>query len=506
MTTSTPQSPEDLSRTDFDVLIIGAGISGIGAACYLRSRSRGRSFAILEARDAVGGTWDLFRFPGIRSDSDLFTFGFGFKPWTSNRSIAAADLILDYLRETVAENDLERHIRFGHRITAARWSSDDARWTVTAQRGDGQTVELTCAFLFTGTGYYDYEKAFTPQFDGVEEFAGTVVHPQFWPEDLDYAGKRVVVIGSGATAVTIIPAMAETAASVTMLQRSPSYMLALPAEDPLHALLKRLIGPRRAYRFTRRKNVFIQRAVYRLSQRYPRFMRRVLMADAKRRLPKGYDVEKHFNPTYDPWDQRMCIVPDGDLYETISAGQASIVTDRIDRFTREGIRLASGQVLEADIIVTATGLNLLPMGGMTFTVDGADVDLPETTVYKSMMLSGVPNFAFAIGYTNASWTLKVDLVCEHLCRLLAYMDQREADMVVPVRDGGEMDRRPLFDLTSGYVMRGIQRFPHAGTRGPWTAAMAYERDVERLRDGPVDGPELRFRTRVAPREPAPVAA
>src|SRR3954451_3006161 len=415
--------------TDFDVLIVGAGISGIGAGCYLTSRAPGRSFAILEGRDAIGGTWDLFRFPGIRSDSDLFTFGYAFKPWISNRSIAASDLILDYLHETVAQYDLEPHIRFGHHITTARWSSDDARWTVTARRGDGETVELTSRFLFTGTGYYDYEKPFTPPFEGVEEFAGTVVHPQFWPEDLDYAGKRVVVIGSGATAATIIPAMGETAAAVTMLQRSPSYMLALPAEDPLHALLKRLIGPRRAYRFTRRKNVFIQRAIYRLCQRYPRFMRRVIMADAKRRLPKGFDVEQHFNPTYDPWDQRMCVVPDGDLYEAISAGKASVVTDSIDRFTPEGIRLASGGVLEADVIVTATGLNIIPFGRMALAVDGAEVDLPETTVYKSMMLSGVPNFAFAIGYVNASWTLKVDLVCEHMIRLLDHMDRRAADMV-----------------------------------------------------------------------------
>jgi cation diffusion facilitator CzcD-associated flavoprotein CzcO len=505
MTTPTPPT-RDTSRADFDVLIVGAGISGIGAACHLTSRSPGRSFAILEGREAIGGTWDLFRFPGIRSDSDLFTFGYAFKPWTSKKSIAAADLILDYLHETVAENDLGRHIRFGHRVTGARWSSGDARWTVTAQRGDGEIVELTCRFLFAGTGYYDYEQGFTPQFDGIDEFAGPVVHPQFWPEDLDYAGKKVVIIGSGATAVTILPAMTGTAAHVTMLQRSPSYMLAMPAEDPIAKLLNRITDPRRAYRIVRRKNVVIQRGIYKASQRYPRLVRRVLMADARRRLPKGYDVGTHFNPTYDPWDQRMCVVPDGDLFEAIGSGAASIVTDRIDRFTRDGIRLASGRVLDADIIVTATGLNMLPMGGIDLAVDGAPVALPETTVYKSMMLSDVPNFAFAIGYTNASWTLKVDLVCEHLCRLLAHMDERDADMVVPVRQGADMDRQPLFDLTSGYVHRGIQRFPHAGTRDPWTAAMAYERDVERLRDGAVDGPELRFRTRVGSPESAPVAA
>jgi cation diffusion facilitator CzcD-associated flavoprotein CzcO len=495
------------ARTDFDVLIIGAGISGIGAAYHLATRSPGRSFAILEGREAIGGTWDLFRFPGIRSDSDLFTFGFAFKPWTSDKSIAGGDLILDYLREAVAENNLGRHIRFGHCVTGARWSSEEARWTVTAQRADdGEIIELTCRFLFSGTGYFDYEQGFTPPFTGIEDFAGKVIHPQFWPADLDYAGKRVVIIGSGATAVTILPAMTGVAAHVTMLQRSPSYMLSLPAEDPIANTLKHIIGPRRAYRITRRKNIFVQRGIYKASQRYPRLVRRVLMADAKRRLPKGYDVDTHFNPTYDPWDQRMCVVPDGDLFEAISSGGAAVVTDRIDRFTRDGIRLASGVVLEADIIVTATGLNMLPMGGITLTVDGTDIELPDTMVYKSMMLSDVPNFAFAIGYTNASWTLKVDLVCEHLCRMLAHMEDRNADMVVPVRTEGDMERLPLFDLTSGYVQRGIQRFPHAGSRGPWTAAMAYERDVARLRDGAVGDPELHFRTRVSPPEPAPIAA
>jgi len=499
---ATARSQQD---TDFDVLIVGAGISGIGAACYLRRRLPGRSFAILEGRDAIGGTWDLFRFPGIRSDSDLFTFGYAFKPWTSNRSIAAADLILDYLHETIAEYDLEPHIRFGHRVTAARWSSEDARWTVTTQSSAGETAELTCRFLFSGTGYYDYENGFTPEFEGVEEFEGQVVHPQFWPEDLDYAGKRVVIIGSGATAVTILPAMAGTAAHVTMLQRSPSYIVSMPGEDPLFKRLKPIVGLPRAYRAARRFNIGFQRALYKLSQRYPRVMRRMLIADVRRRLPKGYDVDTHFNPAYDPWDQRMCLVPDGDMFEAISAGQASVETDRIDRFTREGIRLASGRVLEADIIVTATGLNLLPLGGITLSVDGADVDLPETTVYKSMMLSGVPNFAFAIGYINASWTLKVDLVCDHMCRLLAHMDERGADIVVPVRPDQGTERLPLFVLTSGYVLRGIHRFPHAGTTGPWTAEHAYERDVERLRDGPVDGPDLQFRSRVAPPEREPVA-
>jgi cation diffusion facilitator CzcD-associated flavoprotein CzcO len=492
--------------TEFDVLIVGAGISGIGAACHLRKRLPGRSFAILEGRNAIGGTWDLFRFPGIRSDSDLFTFGYAFKPWTSDRSIAAGDLILDYLHEAVAENDIERHIRFGHHVSAARWSSDAARWTVTARRDDGETVELTSRFLFIGTGYFNYEQGFTPQFEGVEEFAGAVVHPQFWPEDLDYAGKRVVIIGSGATAVTILPAMTGSAAHVTMLQRSPSYMLALPAEDPIANGLKRVIGVHRAYPITRRRYIWMQRAIYKASQRWPRAARRALMADARRRLPKGYDVETHFNPPYDPWDQRMCIVPDGDLFESVASGRASVATGHIDRFEPDGIRLTSGELIEADIVVTATGLNLQPFGGIAFSVDDAPVDLPETTIYKSMMLSGLPNFAFAVGYTNASWTLKVDLVCEHLCRLLAHMDQCGADVVVPTRGDQEIERRPVFNLSSGYVQRGSHLFPHAGATGPWSLEMAYEVDVERLRFGPVDGPDLQFRTVAPSSEPATAVA
>jgi cation diffusion facilitator CzcD-associated flavoprotein CzcO len=507
MTTSAGPGVAEPRDPDFDVLIVGAGISGIGAACHLQTRLPDRSFAILEGRDAIGGTWDMFRFPGVRSDSDLFTFGFAFKPWTSAKSIAPADMILDYLRETVAERDLARHIRLGHRVTAARWSSDDARWTVTARRAiDGEVVELTCRFLLSGTGYYDYERGYAPELDGIEDFAGPVVHPQFWPQELDYAGKRVVIVGSGATAVTLVPAMTGIASHVTMLQRSPSYMIALPAEDPLHSALSRILGPRRAYRIARSKNIMLQRGVYKASRRHPGLVRRILMADARRRLPKGYDVATHFNPAYAPWDQRMCLVPDGDLFAAISSGGASVVTGRIDRLVPEGIRLSSGEVLGADIIVLATGLRMLPLGRIELAVDGAEVELPETLVYKSMMLSGVPNFAFVIGYTNASWTLKVDLVCEHLCRLLAHMDARDADMVVPVPDDAAVERHPLFDLTSGYVQRGIHLFPRTGTRGPWAAEMAYERDVERLRDGPVEDPELHFRTRAGVRERAPVAS
>ncbi|MEA2168847.1 MAG: hypothetical protein QOF76_2147 [Solirubrobacteraceae bacterium] len=482
--------------TDFDVLIIGAGISGIGAAYHLKTKLPGKRFAMLDGRDAIGGTWDLFRYPGIRSDSDCHTMGFAFKPWTDKKAIAEAPAILRYLHEIIDDNGLAGHVRFGHQVTGARFSTDDARWTVTAEVA-GEPRELTCRFLVSGTGYYDYASAFTPDFAGVEDFAGRVVHPQFWPEDLDYAGKRVVIIGSGATAVTLVPNMTGTAAHVTMLQRSPSYMFSLPAEDPIANTLNRFIGPQRASRIVRRKNIFVQRGLYKLSRRRPDLMRKVLMADAKRRLPKGYEVDTHFNPHYDPWDQRLCLTPDGDLFDAIGSGGASIVTDRIDRFVAEGIRLQSGRVLEADIIITATGLNMQPLGGMTLNVDGADVDLPETLIYKSMMLSDVPNFAFIVGYTNASWTLKVDLVCEHVCRLLAHMDARGADVVVPVPAEPDQERTALFNLSSGYVQRGIHRFPRSGSRGPWAVQMAYEHDVEQLRDGDVSGPDLQFRARAA---------
>jgi cation diffusion facilitator CzcD-associated flavoprotein CzcO len=484
-----------------DVLIVGAGISGIGAAYHLKSRAPGTTFAVLEGRDAIGGTWDLFRYPGIRSDSDMPTFGFAHKPWTNKNSIAEARFILDYLNETVRENGLDRHIHFGHRVLGADFDTVTGRWTVTARHGD-EVVEFSARFLFSGTGYYDYAAGHTPDFAGIEDFTGQVVHPQHWPSALDYTGKKVVIIGSGATAVTLVPSMAGRAGHVTMLQRSPSYVLSLPAADPIANLLTRILGPDRAYPIIRRKNVRQQRAIFKLCKRYPKLMRRLLMADVRRRLPEGYDVDTHFGPRYDPWDQRLCMVPDGDLFKAISSGDASVVTDRIDRFTPTGILLESGAELEADIVVTATGLNIQPMGGIELRVDERPVELSETTVYKSMMLSGVPNFVFSIGYTNISWTLKVDIVCEHFCRLLQHMDATGQAMVVPVLEETDMERLPLLDLSSGYLKRRIGAFPHAGTRGPWTAAMAYEQDVARLRHGPVEDPALRF----TPHRTAEVAA
>jgi monooxygenase len=476
---------------DVDVLIVGAGISGIGTGCFLTTRLPGHSFAILEGRDAIGGTWDLFRFPGIRSDSDLFTFGFGFKPWTSDRSIAQADLILDYLRETVREHDLERHVRFGHRVVAARWSSEDARWTVSAEHA-GEQVAFRCRFLVSGTGYYDYTQGYAPDFAGIEDFTGTIVHPQFWPEDLDYAGKRVVVIGSGATAATVVPAMAGIAAHVTMLQRTPSYMLSLPAEDPIHKAMKRVLGEERTYPITRRRYIWVQRAVYRASRRYPRLVRRALLADARRHLPKGFDVGAHFNPPYDPWDQRLCAVPDGDLFRAIRDGGAEVVTDRIVTFDETGVRLASGRHLDADVIVTATGLNVQAFGGISITVDGEPVVLGETIAYKGMMLSGVPNLAYAIGYTNSSWTLKVGLLCEHFCRLLAYMAEHGHDTCRPAPADPHMPTRPLLDFAAGYIQRAVPLLPRQGDRMPWLTSMDYATDVKLLRADSVVDPELHF--------------
>jgi cation diffusion facilitator CzcD-associated flavoprotein CzcO len=503
-TSGSTNASAEATSTDVDVLIVGAGISGIGAAYHLTTRAPGQSYLVLEAREAIGGTWDQFRYPGIRSDSDMPTFGFGFKPWTHKNSIAAAPVILDYLRETVTENGIDEHIRFSHRVESADFCSATGRWTVVARHaGSAESVTFTARFLFSGTGYYDYESGYAPEFAGSEDFTGQIVHPQHWPADLDYTDKRVVIIGSGATAVTLVPAMAGTAAHVTMLQRSPSYVLSLPGRDAVANTLNRVLGPERAHPIIRRKNIAQQRAIYRFCQRYPKLARRLLMADVRRRLPQGYDVETHFGPKYDPWDQRLCMVPDGDMFTAISNGTASVATDRIERFTKTGIQLTSGQHLEADIVITATGLNMLPIGGIDLHVDGEKVDLPTTTVFKSMMLSGVPNFAFAMGYTNSSWTLKVDLVCEHFCRLIKHMDAHAYATAVPVLDDPSVEQLPLFDLSAGYVQRGINAFPKAGTRGSWTAAMAYEQDAARLRRGPVEDPALRFE---AARRPLRVAA
>jgi len=496
-----------LQPEHLDVLIVGAGLSGIGAACHLKSECAGKSFAILEAREASGGTWDLFRYPGIRSDSDMFTLGYRFRPWQEAKAIADGPSILRYIRATAREHGVDRAIRYRRRVLAASWSSPQARWTVEVERTDtGEREQLTCGFLFNNTGYYRYDEGYTPALKGSERFAGLIVHPQHWPEDLDYSGKRVVVIGSGATAVTLVPAMAGKAAHVTMLQRSPSYVLSLPAQDPLASLVRRALPPRLAYPLVRWKNALLATLVFKLSRRRPQLVKRLLRRGVQKRLPVGYDVDTHFKPRYEPWDQRLCLVPDGDLFEAISAGQASVVTDRIDTFTERGLRLESGAELEADVIVTATGLNLLVLGGMTLTVDGREIDLADTVGYKGMMLSGVPNMALTLGYTNASWTLKGDLVAEYVCRLLNHMDEHGYTRCLPRAPGPALAREPFLDLESGYVLRSVDALPKQGSTIPWRLHQSYVRDVRMLRHGPLEDEAMEFTSASPASEPEPVLA
>ena len=491
-----------MSREHVDVLIVGAGLSGVGAACRLREQCPDKSFAILEARGAIGGTWDLFRFPGIRSDSDMFTLSYPFRPWSGAQAIVDGSSILEYIRETARDHGIEDRIRLKHRVVAAEWSSSAARWTVEVERGDtGETFELTCGFLFTCTGYYRHDEGYTPEFEGVERFCGEIVHPQFWTDDVDYSGKRVVVIGSGATAVTLIPALARRAEHVTMLQRSPSYIISLPAVDPIAGLLGRLLPTRLAYPVVRWKNIHSALAIYGLSRRRPAVMKRLIRGLLERRLPRGYDIDTHFTPSYEPWDQRMCIVPDGDLFEAIRAGRVSVITDRIKTFTETGLALQSGAEVEADLIVTATGLKMMPFGGIRLCVDGSDVEWPATLAYRGMLLSGVPNMAFAFGYTNQSWTLGADLTAEQVCRLLNHMDRFGYSQCVPRNGHPAVTGVRFADLTSGYVMRAIDQFPKQGSSDPWRREQHYTRNRRELRRAPLDDPALEF-SRAAPKAEA----
>ena len=495
----------------FDVLIIGAGLSGIGAGAHLRMRSPQKTFAILEGRAATGGTWDLFRYPGVRSDSDMYTLGYSFRPWNDPKAIADGPAILSYIRETSAAYDLNEHIRFNHRVRRAEWSSEQSRWTVEAETqavasvrrdvgGPQQGCEdakpevalFTCSFLYLCTGYYDYGSGYTPEWPGFDKFKGIVVHPQKWPEDLDYAGKHVLVIGSGATAVTLVPAMAEKAAHVTMLQRSPTYIASMPSQDRFANRLRSALPAMAAYTVSRWKNVLRQMFFYQLSRKRPSLMKRLIAKGVENELGKEY-LEKHFTPKYNPWDQRLCLVPDSDLFRVIREGRASIVTGQIDTFTETGVTLASGEQLDADIVVTATGLVLKIMAGLRLVVDGVPVDLSKKIAYKGMMYDDVPNLAQAFGYTNASWTLKCDLTSEYVCRLLNYMDRHGYASCAPRITDPNIKPEPVLDFNSGYVLRALHELPSQGSKAPWRLHQNYVMDLSMLRYGRVDDGTMEFR-------------
>ena len=504
--TTTSTRPEQLEEgaapQHVDVLIVGAGLSGIGAAARLSTESPGKTFAVLEARGAIGGTWDLFRYPGVRSDSDMFTLSYRFRPWTGRASIADGASIRRYIEDTAREYGITEQIRYHHRVLSAEWSSAEGRWTVHAQRTDtGRTVRFTCSWMSVCAGYYRYDEGFRPHFEGEEDFRGQILHPQHWPEDLDYAGKRIVVIGSGATAVTLVPSLAERAAHVTMLQRTPSYIVSLPAEDPLANKLRGRLSATATYRAVRAKNLVLSTLMYQFSRRRPEAMKALVRKGQSRVLPPGFDVDTHFAPPYDPWDQRLCLVPDGDLFKALHAGTADIVTGRIARFTENGIEMESGEKLPADIIVSATGLNVQPLGGMTLTVDGERVDLADRVSYKGMMVTGVPNLAMVFGYTNASWTLKADLINRYVCRLLNHMDAHGYVSATPVPppDGGAA---PFVDLTSGYIQRSLDRLPRQGARAPWKVHQNYFLDRLLMRR-PVEDEGMTFQ-RAQQRRPEPV--
>ena len=474
----------------FDVVVVGAGISGIGAGYFLQRECPNTTFTILEGREALGGTWDLFRYPGVRSDSDMHTLGYSFKPWTADKSIADGPSILSYLNETVDQFELRNKIRFNTLVTSASWSSDNAQWTLQASNAKtGESITYTCNFLYMCSGYYSYKSGYTPEFPGIESFSGTVVHPQKWPESLNYAGKRVVVIGSGATAMTLVPAMATTAAHVTMLQRSPTYVVARPDSDGIAIALRKFLPQSWAYAITRWKNTTLQQLVYKRTRTKPDQVKDALLKGVREALGDNYDVDTHFTPSYNPWDQRLCLVPNGDLFESIKNGTASVVTDHIQRIDATGIQLASGGRIDCDIIVTATGLNLVTLGEMTFTVDGTAVDFSRTWSYKGCGYSGVPNLASSFGYINASWTLRADLTCEYVCRLINHMRETNTSMCTPtLRDiDMNMPERPWIDnFSAGYMQRVMHQFPRQGDKEPWINPQNYKRDKKMFRESPID--------------------
>ena len=476
-----------------DVLVVGAGLSGIAAGYYLETRCPKKSYAILESRSAIGGTWDLFRYPGVRSDSDMFTLGYSFRPWPNAKAIAGGPAILQYVRETASIYGIDQKIRFNHRVRHATWSSAEAMWTIEyTAAGEEDVRRMTCSFLFMCTGYYDYDYGYTPQWPGVERFAGLIVHPQQWPEQLDYAGKRVVVIGSGATAVTLVPALAEEAKHVTMLQRSPTYIVARPSEDKLAGWMVGHLPRKLAHQVTRWRSILFMIYFYTLARRRPDFTKRAIMKMTRQELGPDYDVDTHFSPHYNPWDQRLCLVPDADLFNAMKAGTASVVTEEIETFTETGIRLRSGDELPADIIVTATGLRMKLMSGVDLVVDGQPVNLAETLSYRGMMYSGVPNLASVFGYTNASWTLKCELIVQYVCRLLNYMDERGYAECVAVAPASMGTEEPVINLTSGYVMRALDTLPRQGAEKPWRTYQNYLRDLMSLRFNSINDGTMTF--------------
>jgi cation diffusion facilitator CzcD-associated flavoprotein CzcO len=471
----------------FDVVVVGAGISGIGAGYHLQTLCPDRSYVILEGRADLGGTWDLFRYPGIRSDSDMYTLGYGFKPWTQAKAIADGPSILAYLRETAEENGITRRIRYGHRVVSAAWSTEDAIWSVVVERGpDAERVAFTCNFLFMCSGYYNYAQAYAPDLPGADRFGGAIVHPQFWPDTLDYAGKQVVVIGSGATAVTLVPEMAKTAAHVTMLQRSPTYIVARPSEDRVANWLRRKLPGKAAYRMTRWKNVLLGQFFFAQARKHPDKAKARILGWVRDHLGPEYDVDRHFTPRYNPWDQRLCLVPDADLFTALKSGAASVTTDTIATFTPTGIRLTSGEELPADVVVTATGLELQLMSGVAFSVDGRAIDPAQSVNYKGMMFSDMPNLASSFGYTNASWTLKADLTCAYVCRLLNTMRKRGLRQATPRLGDDAVATEEFLDFTSGYVQRALARFPKQGSKAPWRLHQNYLKDLLALKYGSVD--------------------
>lgn len=482
-----------------DILIVGAGISGVDAAYHLQKRCPGKSYAILEARTRIGGTWDLFRYPGIRSDSDMYTLGFPFRPWTGDISIADGASIRLYVEETARAFGIDHHIRFGHKAVRASWSSADARWTVDVEVEGGAARRFTAAFLFLGSGYYDYDKGYRPQWPGEARFGGRIVHPQHWPEDLDVAGKRVVVIGSGATAVTLVPALAETAAHVTMLQRSPSYIVARPSRDRIARALQRRLPAGVAARMIRWKNVLLGMFFFSRARKQPEKVKATLLRLVTRSLAPGYDVARDFSPAYNPWDQRVCLVPDGDLFTAINEGKVSVVTDKIAAFTAAGLKLASGAELEADVVVTATGLVVRLLGGIALGVDGVPVNVAERLSYKGMMLNDVPNLFLAFGYTNASWTLKCDLTARYVCRLVNHMERLGYAFCVPRIGDRPVARQPMLDFSSGYVRRAEGSLPGQGPKAPWRVHQNYIKDLAALGLRPVTDAAMEFgRARLTP--------